>query len=164
MPALYAFLERRLWLFDFDNTLTALERQVDWKASRRALECFLRRQGVDDALLARQMAEPHRGTEISRQASAIIESYELRGVEKAVPLHGAPELMLLLNARRRQIAIVTSNSSRTVERWLQLHRLTHTVRTIVGRDSLLPLKPSPMMLARAIQMSCRVANETIMVG
>ncbi len=72
--------------------------------------------------------------------------------------------MLLLNARRRQIAIVTSNSSRTVERWLQLHRLTHTVRTIVGRDSLLPLKPSPMMLARAIQMSCRVANETIMVG
>ncbi len=28
----------RVWLFDFDNTLAALEGQVDWAASRRELE------------------------------------------------------------------------------------------------------------------------------
>src|SRR5580704_3515151 len=36
----------RLWLFDFDNTLAALEREVDWPGSRRELEAYLRDQGV----------------------------------------------------------------------------------------------------------------------
>ncbi|MGH7841364.1 MAG: hypothetical protein ACREQT_07540, partial [Candidatus Binataceae bacterium] len=40
------------WLFDFDNTLVALESEVDWAASRVELEAYLRREGVGDAIFA----------------------------------------------------------------------------------------------------------------
>src|ERR1700674_515151 len=42
----------RLWLFDFDNTLAALEREVDWPGSRRELEAYLRAVGVDQEIFA----------------------------------------------------------------------------------------------------------------
>ncbi len=44
--------DARLWLFDFDNTLAALEREVDWPCSRRELEAFLRDEGIDDKIFA----------------------------------------------------------------------------------------------------------------
>ncbi|HVA68469.1 MAG TPA: HAD-IA family hydrolase [Candidatus Binataceae bacterium] len=42
-----------LWLFDFDNTIAALEPAVDWAASRRELEPWLRARGIDDELFIR---------------------------------------------------------------------------------------------------------------
>src|SRR5580698_2338680 len=42
----------KFWLFDFDNTLAALEREVDWAGSRRALEAYLRAEGVDGGIFA----------------------------------------------------------------------------------------------------------------
>lgn len=171
--------EARLWLFDFDNTLAALEKQVDWVASRRQLEAFLRAKGVDEALfnefpsrnlplynalLMRSFDGSLDGAALMRQASAIIELYELGGVEDATPLPGAIELLLALRARDKRIAIVTSNSSRTVSRWLVRHSLTLAVGAIVGRDSLLPLKPSPEMIRRALELSDGTASEAVLVG
>jgi phosphoglycolate phosphatase-like HAD superfamily hydrolase len=177
--AVYGNAQARLWLFDFDNTLATLEKQVDWAASRRELESFLRADGIDDAifrefpyrnlplynaLLARRLDGSRNADKLMRQASAIIESYELRGVQHALPLPGAIELLIALRARNNRIAIVTSNSSGTVARWLAEHRLMLEVGTIVGRDSLLPLKPAPDMLRRAIELSDGTAPEAVMVG
>jgi HAD superfamily hydrolase (TIGR01509 family) len=171
--------QARVWLFDFDNTLSALEKQVDWAASRRELESFLRAEGVDEAIFrefpsrnlplynALLMRLPDGSRDVAglmRRASAIIESYELRGVEHAVPLPGAIELLFALRARDKRIAIVTSNSSRTVIRWLARHHLTLEVDTIVGRDSLLPLKPAPEMIRRALELSHGTAPEAVLVG
>ncbi|MBV8358339.1 MAG: HAD family hydrolase [Deltaproteobacteria bacterium] len=171
--------QARVWLFDFDNTLSALEKQVDWAASRRELESFLRAEGIDEAifrefpsrnlplynaLLMRRLDGSRNVTELMRQASAIIESYELRGVEHADPLPGAIELLFALHARNKHIAIVTSNSSRTVTCWLARHHLTLEVGTIVGRDSLLPLKPAPEMVRRALELSHGSAPEAILIG
>lgn len=172
-------LEARVWLFDFDNTLAALEKQVDWAASRRELEAFLRSEGIDeaifrefpsrnlplyDALLTRLLTSSPDGAMLMRRASAIIEAYELRGVEHAAPLPGATELLVALHARNKRIAIVTSNSSRTVIRWLAQHCLTVEVKAIVGRDSLLPLKPAPEMINRALELSDGAAPEAVLVG
>src|ERR1700693_2631244 len=44
--------DARLWLLDFDNTLAALEREVDWPGSRRELEAFLHAEGVDQEIFA----------------------------------------------------------------------------------------------------------------
>src|SRR6202035_235979 len=44
--------DARLWLFDFDNTLAALEREVDWPGSRRELQAFLRDKDVDKKIFA----------------------------------------------------------------------------------------------------------------
>ena len=167
----------RIWLFDFDNTLAALEKHVDWAASRRELEAFLRSQGIDEAifsefpsrnlplynaLLTRLLRGSLDVAALMRQASAIIESYELRGVEHAAPLPGAKELMLALRARNKRVAVVTSNSSQTVIRWLSKHRLV--VEVIVGRDSLLPLKPAPEMIQRALELSAGNAPEAVLLG
>jgi phosphoglycolate phosphatase-like HAD superfamily hydrolase len=179
VAAFYGNPQARLWLFDFDNTLATLERQVDWAASRRELESFLRAQGIDEAifrefpsrnlplynalLMGRQDGWGN-AAGLIRQASAIIESYELRGVEHAVPLPGAIDLLIALRARNKRIAIVTSNSSRTVTRWLAEHRLTLEVGAIVGRDSLLPLKPAPEMIRRALELTDGIAPEAVLVG
>jgi HAD superfamily hydrolase (TIGR01509 family) len=171
--------EARVWLFDFDNTLAALEQQVDWVSSRRELESFLRAEKVDEdifrefpsrnlplynALLTRLPDGSHEGAALMRRASAIIESYELRGEEHAAPLPGAIELLGALRARHKHIVIVTSNSSRTIARWLARHHLTSAVSSIVGRDSLLPLKPAPEMIRRALELSHASAREAVMVG
>src|SRR5207237_1007644 len=141
----------------------------DWAASRRELESFLRGQGIPnemfcefparnlplyDALLRRSLsaAEMRSGCDaaarlsaksaaLMQRASAIIEAHELRGVERAAPLPGALELLTALRKRSRTTLIVTSNSSRTVKSWLQQYRVLAEVDAIVGRDSLLPLKP-----------------------
>jgi phosphoglycolate phosphatase-like HAD superfamily hydrolase len=162
----------RLWLFDFDNTLALLEPEVDWAAGRRELEPFLRDAGVADdlferfprgnlplyaALLARDNGQRPARTLLTR-ASALIERFELAGVDRAAPTAAALELLRALAARAIPIAIVTSNSSRTVQRWLRRHQVAETVRTIVGRDSLLPLKPAPDMIERALAL-CEVPTE-----
>jgi HAD superfamily hydrolase (TIGR01509 family) len=172
-------LEARVWLFDFDNTLAALEQQVDWAASRRELESFLRAEKIDEAifrefpsrnlplynaLLTRLLDGSHETAALMRQASAIIETYELHGEEHALPLPGAIELLAALHAHHKRIAIVTSNSSLTVARWLARHRLTLVVSSIVGRDSLLPLKPAPEMIKRALELNHANAQEAVLIG
>jgi len=173
-----------LWLFDFDNTLAALEPEVDWAASRRELEAYLRAQGVGDAIFTEfpkgnlilyeaLRARLHNGThpaprpvssaDLLQHASTIIEGHELLGVERAAPLPGAEALLRVL-ADDTAIAIVTSNSSRTVARWLTLHRLTGVIAAIVGRDSMLPLKPAPDSVARALTLGSVAATDAVFVG
>jgi HAD superfamily hydrolase (TIGR01549 family) len=181
---------RKLWLFDFDNTLAALEPEVDWAASRRELESYLRSVGVDDSIfmefpkgnlvlyealrgrLMKAAAEKSRANGLGEsepeklliRASEIIESYELRGVDDAEPTEGAHELLKIVAQDHGRMAIVTSNSSRTVRRWLDRRRITETIRTIVGRDSLLPLKPAPQMIHRAIDLCDANLAEAVFIG
>jgi HAD superfamily hydrolase (TIGR01509 family) len=183
----------RVWLFDFDNTLVALEPEVDWAASRLELERYLRQAGVGEAIfrevpkgnlplyekLRRRLME-HAGEDAAGGAdgalrgvssatllagvSELIEAYELRGAERAQPLSGAISLLHAVRARSRPIAIVSSNSSRTVGRWLERHGLNAMVDCIVGRDSLLPLKPAPDMLVRALTLTSAAVAEAVFVG
>ncbi|HLW71962.1 MAG TPA: HAD family hydrolase [Candidatus Binataceae bacterium] len=181
------------WLFDFDNTLVALESAVDWAASRIELEQYLRREGVGDAIFAEiprgnlplyealrarlmdgagEAAErealgslARKDTEaLLRSASAIIEAYELRGIERAQTLPGATALLRALKARNNAVAIVTSNSARTIERWLALQHPRLHLDAIVGRDAMLPLKPAPDSIGRALEL-CRTApDDAFFVG
>ena len=108
----------KLWLFDFDNTLAALEREVDWPGSRRELEAFLRAEGVDEKIFveipkgnlplyaalhtrwlrgpgddASRTRPPREVAEtLLRRASEIIERHELIGAERAAPTPGAIDL------------------------------------------------------------------------
>ncbi len=95
-------------------------------------------------------------------ASAIIERHELAGVGAVAPAPGAIELLRALRAAGGTVAIVTSNSSRTVAAWLRNQAADERggaidlVDLIVGRDSGLPLKPSPATVERALA-ACGVA-------
>jgi phosphoglycolate phosphatase-like HAD superfamily hydrolase len=98
-------------------------------------------------------------------ASAIIERHELAGVGAVAPAPGAIELLRTLRASGATVAIVTSNSSRTVAAWLRAQAsqkvinsldLIDLVDLIVGRDSGLALKPSPATVEHALA-ACGVA-------
>lgn len=182
------FFGIRAWLFDFDNTLAALEREVDWLGGRRKLEAFLRAEFATRGLDAAIFTEIPRGNlplyaalharwlraaarcpisdaaAILAFASAIIEEIELAGVDRAAPLPGAVELLRNLAANGRAVAIVTSNSSRTAMRWLARYRIVDSVHAIVGRDSALALKPSPEMVLRALELCDARPAEAIFVG
>ncbi|HEX3409922.1 MAG TPA: HAD hydrolase-like protein [Candidatus Binataceae bacterium] len=175
----------KLWLFDFDNTLAALECEVDWTGSRRELEAYLRSEGVDEPIFAEipkgnlplysvlhsrwlrssadSVASPPRGRAeaLLRYSSEIIERHELLGAERAMPACGAIDLLRALAARAAVSIVVTSNSSRTVARWLDRHDVADLVHAIVGRDSLLALKPSPEMVARALALATTFAAEAL---
>jgi phosphoglycolate phosphatase-like HAD superfamily hydrolase len=182
--------DARVWLFDFDNTLAALEIVVDWAASRRQLEPFLRGAGVADAifsefpkgnlplynaLLGRLRGDlavitapgasaREQAEAMLLRASEIIEAHELLGVPNALALPGTADLLRTLAARGNTVAIVTSNSSRTAAAWLKLHGLAGCVQTIVGRDLMLPLKPAPDSAIRALQVCGASVDEAVLVG
>jgi HAD superfamily hydrolase (TIGR01509 family) len=171
------------WLFDFDNTLAALEQKVNWAASRIELEAFLRARRIPSAVfrafpkrnlvlyeavradLQTSAADRDSGViELLRGASEIIERHELAGVASTPPLRGAIELLTELHARNTPCAIVTSNSSRTVRSWLTRYHLQATVKVVVGRDSMMALKPDPSMLSRALAELQVSTEDAIFVG
>ena len=182
------WLRKQLWIFDFDNTLARLEPEVDWAAGRRELEPMLRAAGVPADLFEKiprgnlplynatrsrllEIAANGNGDftmrqvrSILRAASKMIERYEMAGVDRAAPLEGALELLTEIGKRGARIAIVTSNSSRTIRRWFSIQRLPKLIDEIVGRDTLLGLKPSPEMLVRALELNRLRARDAVFVG
>jgi HAD superfamily hydrolase (TIGR01549 family) len=181
-------VRKKLWIFDFDNTIARLEPEVDWAGGRRELEPMLRELGVPEDLfekfprgnlplydgmrsrlleLARDRSSGFnlaRVRTILRSASQMIEKYEMAGVDRAAPLEGAIDLMEQLKGRDARLAIVTSNSSRTIRRWFSNHRRGRLLDAIVGRDSLLALKPSPEMIARALDRCDVRAKDSAFIG
>jgi HAD superfamily hydrolase (TIGR01549 family) len=172
-----------LWLFDFDNTLARLEPVVDWAASRRELEPMLRDAGVPEPLFQQfpkgnlvlyEACRAHLAETVQRdsaqraaillEASAIIEKYELKGVDKAAPLAGAVDILDAITRAGGTVGIVTSNSSRTVRSWLERNAAEKSVQIVVGRDSLLPLKPAPDMILEARKTGEGSAQITTYVG
>ena len=171
----------KLWMFDFDNTIARLEPVVDWAGGRPVLERYLRSVGAPEELFVRiprgnlplydayrtlMLAEPNRPrvTEELRRASEIIEKIELAGVDRAQPLEGAIETLAALKAAGASVAIVTSNSSRTVKRWFDSNGASACVEAIIGRDTLLGLKPAPDMLIRALELFSVNRSEAAFVG
>ena len=168
----------KLWMFDFDNTIARLEPEVDWAGGRPVLEAYLRSAGAPDELFARiprgnlplydayrtlmlgGKDPPH---EVLRHASEIIEKIELAGVDRAQPLEGAIEILATLKASGAAVAIVTSNSSKTVARWFDRKRVA-PVDAIIGRDTLLGLKPAPDMLVRALELLHVDRSDAAFVG
>jgi HAD superfamily hydrolase (TIGR01509 family) len=104
------------------------------------------------------------GEHLLRDGSAIIERYELAGIDRAEPTPGALDLMQALAAHGKTIAIVSSNSSRTVSRWLERNCINGLVATIVGRDSLLALKPSPAMVFEALRRFDARPQAAVFIG
>ena len=101
--------------------------------------------------------------ETLRHASEIIEKLELAGVDRAQPLEGAIEILAALKASGAAIAIVTSNSSKTVQRWFDRNGGA-SIDAIVGRDTLLGLKPAPDMVTRALELFSVDRSDAAFVG
>ncbi len=97
-------------------------------------------------------------------ACAIIERHELAGVDAVRPAPGALELLGALRAAGAAIAIVTSNSSRTVAAWMRARGAAGLIDRIVGRDSRLALKPSPATIERVLADAALEPSQAAFVG
>ncbi len=97
-------------------------------------------------------------------ASAIIERHELAGVGAVAPAPGAVELLEALRTAGGAVAVVTSNSSRTVDAWMRARGARHLVNLIVGRDSGLALKPSSATVEHALALSAVTPADAAFVG
>jgi HAD superfamily hydrolase (TIGR01509 family) len=170
----------KLWMFDFDNTIARLEPEVDWAGGRLVLEPYLRSVGAPHELFARiprgnlplydayrtlTLGDSNRAEVANRlrHASEIIEKLELAGVDRAQPLEGAIEILAALKASGAALAIVTSNSSKTAKRWFDRHN-NASIDAIVGRDTLLGLKPAPDMVTRALELFSVDRSDAAFVG
>ncbi|HVN64755.1 MAG TPA: HAD-IA family hydrolase, partial [Candidatus Binataceae bacterium] len=169
------------WLLDFDGTIAQLEHVVDWAGGRRILEPYLRSVGAPEELFSqiprgnlplydayRARLETGRALDIISvtvlsKASEIIEQIEMAGVGRAEPLAGATDLIARLRAEGAKLAVVTSNSSRTVTHWFDTMKISRPI-AIVGRDSILALKPSPAMIHRALELLSASPGEATFVG
>ena len=171
----------KLWIFDFDNTIARLEPEVDWASGRLVLEPYLRSVGAPDELFERvsrgnlPLYDAYRKIVVAHAkssprltelecASEIIETIELAGVDHAKPLEGALEILAALKKSGSAVAIVTSNSSRTIHRWFELNTANLKIDAIVGRDSLLALKPAPDMVLRALEILSTKPTDATFVG
>ncbi len=189
----------KVWLFDFDNTIARLEPECDWNGGRLQLEPFLRSVGAPADIFERiprgnlPLYDAYRKLLVAdgigsyenqnlRSASAMIEKIEMAGVDRAQPLEGALELLAALRDGGAQIAIVTSNSTRTIKRWFELNPfppppalepkypnavvadLPDGIAAIVGRDTMLALKPAPDMVIRALEQFAADPADAAFVG
>jgi HAD superfamily hydrolase (TIGR01549 family) len=173
----------RLWLFDFDNTIARLEPVVNWPAVRTEVRAILERAqapreiteqvpprslGMYDSYRAHlessEGAARAGSAAMLTRISRLIEKYELADVDRAEPLEGARELLRALATLGMRVAIVTSNSSAAVRRWLRRNRVHGAIESIVGRDSGLALKPSPAMVSRALEIAGVAPRSAAFVG
>jgi len=144
-------------LFDFDGTLTK-PGHLDFPKIRAALKC------PDDETILEYISRLPEGPR--KEATSILEGFEMTAALEAVPNRGAEEIIHFLKSRRIPFGIITRNRSSMVMRSLQNFR---TVRpedfsVILSRDDAFLPKPEPEgIIAAAREMGVPV-EEVLVVG
>ena len=147
-------------IFDMDNTL--IGSRIDFPAIRRSLIALLRTAGAagqaDDVLMRYALAhlialgaahDRVHGTALTRRMWEIIETHESDGLQDALPLDGAGEVLATLRARGFRLAIVTNNGRAGALDALRAAALLDLVDVIVARDDVPALKPAGDGVAEA---------------
>ncbi len=140
-------------IFDMDNTL--IGSHIDFPAIRRSLIALLRAAGAageaDDLLMRRALAQlvaygaAHdrlHGTTLTGRMWEIIEAHETDGLQHALPLDGAGEVLAALRARGFRLAVLTNNGRASALDALRAAALLDRVDVIVARDDVRALKPA----------------------
>jgi len=140
-------------IFDMDNTL--IGSHIDFPAIRRSLIALLRAAGAageaDDVLMRYALAhlialgaahDRVHGTAVTRRMWETIETHETDGLQHALPLDGAGEVLATLRARGFRLAILTNNGRAGALDALRAAALLEQVDVIVARDDVRALKPA----------------------
>jgi len=140
-------------VFDMDNTL--IGSHIDFPAIRRALIALLREAGAtdetDEALMRRALAQllalgaAHdvaHGTALVPRMWETIEAHETAGLQDALPLDNARDVLEALRARGFRIAVLTNNARAGALDALRAADLLHAVEVLVARGDVRSLKPA----------------------
>ncbi len=140
-------------VFDMDNTL--IGSHIDFPAIRRALIALLRAAGAadepDEALMRRALAQlvalgashdVKHGTTLVPRMWETIEAHETAGLQDALPLDNAREILDALRTRGFRIAVLTNNARAGALDALRAANLLHSMEVLVARDDVRSLKPA----------------------
>lgn len=132
-------------LFDFDKTLVNLADFVDWDGARSEIREFYRKSGVSEEMLSNHSGTFKMMENFGKkpQASKILEKFEMRGVEKSLPMKGALDTLKLCKSLRLKIAIVSLNSRSSISASMKKCGLLPYVDFVAGRDDVENFKPHP---------------------
>ena len=140
-------------IFDMDNTL--IESHIDFPGIRRTLIALLRAAGAadepDEALMRRALAQlvalgaAHdvvHGTALVPRMWETIEAHETAGLQDALPLDNARDVLEALRDRGFRIAVLTNNARGGALDALRAADLLHLVEVLVARGDVHSLKPA----------------------
>jgi len=165
-------------LLDFDHTLSHLGHFVRWDDARNEMLPVYRAAGLpepflqthDGALnLYREVAasgllpEP-RMREVQREASRVLEAFELEAVPQAPLLPAAVDFVRRLPGLGLRAGIVTSNTVELVSASLERDGLAAAFEAIVGRNEVALLKPSPEGILRCCEAMALAPERCIYAG
>ncbi|MBI5355651.1 MAG: HAD hydrolase-like protein, partial [Candidatus Aenigmarchaeota archaeon] len=104
-------------LFDFDKTLVNLADFVDWEGAIKEIREFYRKSGVGEDDLKNHSTTFKMMEKFGKkpQASKILEKFEMRGVQKSVPMPNAIDALSLCKSLSLKIAIVSLNSRNSIK-------------------------------------------------
>ncbi|WP_406372899.1 HAD family hydrolase [Streptomyces sp. NBC_00647] len=170
----------RCVLFDFDGPICRLFPQGS--SMRVADELRARVDGEDlvDVLTQRERADkdPHvvlramhraRGQRdlghLVAELEALVTAGEVEAARRAWRTPGADSLVRLLAERGYRLAVVTNNSPRAVDSYLQSHGLAKYFASVHGRTASPELmKPHPDVVIRALRSLNTAAADAVMIG
>ena len=169
------------YLFDFDGTLVDsapdLTRALDRALERAGLPGVGLKLGTQmvghgaGALVEQAVRHVTNDDTITMKSplcrlllSVFLEEYEPICAETSVLYAGATELIETLNAKGKQVGLVTNKPRRFVELMLPAFRLQDVFDSIVAGDDLPTKKPEPDMVQKALADLGRAPHEACLIG
>jgi HAD superfamily hydrolase (TIGR01549 family) len=111
-----------------------------------------------------EACSPERVLEVQGRVFALLESYEVKGSERATPMDGTARLLPWLAEQSYRCAIVSSNGTGAIEQSLKQLGLQDFFTGVFGRHPSLRLKPYPDQNRACLQSLSWKAEETLLVG
>jgi len=166
-------------VFDLDGTI--VDFNLDYKSARREVIQFLSNQGFPGSIFSinESVFEMLRKLEVYIQNNrlserdysrfkkyvlAILEKYEMESATSTQLLPGALETIQALKKMKLKLGLFTVNSQKATEHTLSTFRLQPYFQTVVTRDSVLKVKPSPIHLETVLKSLRAKPEETMVVG
>lgn len=147
--------QKKNWIFDMDGTLTIAKHDFD--AIKRELEIPL-----DTDILTSLSKLP---TEEAKKKHVLLNTIELKIAKLSIPSPGSTDLLRELNAKTKNVGILTRNSFSNSIETLKAAGLIHFFQPdfIFCRERALP-KPNPEGIFRLMDLWQANPKETVMIG
>jgi len=151
----------RLVVFDFDGTIVRLK--VDWESLKKELGLYFKRVHNFESDFSSLYQEIDRinvlfGRKARGEALAIIEKYELAGMESLEFIPQAISLIESLKDKGIKLAIFSSNTRKVVETILRIIDKLDSFESIVTIEDISKNKPDPEGLHKTL-WACKVSRD-----
>jgi HAD superfamily hydrolase (TIGR01549 family) len=165
-------------VFDLDGTIVKFN--LDYKAARAEVIEFLVNQGFPKSVFSNKESvfemlkkaeiymQNHRVgkgfQKLKKDVLSIMEKYEIQSAKTTQLIPGVLETLQALKKMKLKLGLFTVNSKKATEYTLSTFRLKPYFTTVVTRDSVSLVKPSPIHLETALKALKAKPEETIVVG